>query len=255
MRKRSQDFLQTYVLPISLAVVVLALSELLNLVSISHILEACALCTVVICGLFIGQYFAFKALRVQERDALYGILSVIGFSHSNNVPGSGILSESDVLGLESAAHEVWVYAYDLNYERFDHGRSPFTNAVVVNLARGVKYRYLIPDTPDMVRRAERMLNYLHQYEIRRGQVEFLIVATPSAFNQFGVTLYNPNLVDVDDDDDCATIAVYFPHAKDLEVVNDRSSIPFIAIREGGALKIQEELEKIAEEPRAFLRFE
>jgi hypothetical protein len=249
MRQRSQDLFLTYILPIALAVMVLALSQLLNLVKISNLLEACALCGIVICGLFIGQYFAFKTLRLHERDTLYGILTVISFSRSHHVPNSGILSERDVLGIESTAREVWVYAYDLNYERFDQGRSPFTNAVVVNLTRGVKYRYLIPDTPDIVRRAGRMCDYLRQYETWSGQVEFLIVTTPPTFNQFGVTLYNPNQVNADDD--YSTIAVYFPHAKDFQSVTDPRLVPFIAVREVGALEIQEELEKILETSRIF----
>jgi hypothetical protein len=258
MSKRTQsDVVQSYVLPLVLAIVVLAVSQLINLVSISHLLEACGLCATIILGLFVGQYVAFKALRLQERDALYGILSTISFSGSHNVPTSGVLAEGDVLGLESSAHEVWVYAYDLKYEKLDRTHSAFTNAVIINLTRGVRYTYLVPDAPDIILRAERMQAYLRQFATSPKQLAFLVASSPPLFNQFSVTLFNPDTVDGPaaahghDSDKPNTVAVFFPHAKDFEMTDDPGFTPFIAVREAGALEIQEKFEAMLRASKAL----
>jgi hypothetical protein len=248
MKKNLQpEVIQSYIIPIVLAIVILAISQLINLVSVSNLLEACGLCAVVISGLFVGQYVAFKALRLQERDALYGILSVVSFSGSSHIPTSGVLAQGDILGMESSAHEVWVYAYDLNYENFDRGRSVFTNAVVVNLTRGVRYKYLVPDSPEIIRRAERMQEYLRRFAASAKQLEFRVASSPPLFNQFGVTLYNPDNVESisspqTDGKDCDTVAVFFPHAKDFEAEGIQEFTPFIAVRNGKAMEIQEKFE-------------
>lgn len=259
MAKRSQqDVIQNYVLPLALAIVILAVSQLLNLVNTSNLLEACGLVAIVIIGLFIGQYVAFRALRIQERDVLYGVLSTISFSRSNNLPLSGVLTEKDVLGLESTARQVWVFAYDLNYERYDKNRSPFTNAVATNLSRGVRYIYLIPDAPEIIGRAERMRDYLRQYATSPKQLEFRIACSPPLFNQFSVTLYNPDAVDGADpgepsgeENGAMTIAVFFPHAKDFEEADQSASVPFIGVREPRSLEIQEKFEVLLKESKAL----
>lgn len=257
-RRPQQDIIQNYVLPLGLAIVILAVSQLINLVSISNLLEGCALVAVIIIGLFIGQYVAFRALRVQERDALYGILSTISFSRSHHLPLSGVLTEKDVLGLESTARQVWVYAYDLNYERYDKNRSPFTNAVITNLVKGVRYIYLIPDASEIVGRAQRMRDYLQQYATSSKQLEFRVASSPPLFNQFSVTLYNPDTVDgvkvgepSDDDNSSMTIAVFFPHAKDFEAAGQGESVPFISVREPRALEVQEKFEAMLKESKVL----
>ena len=256
MRRRSspQQLIQTYVLPLVLAIVILAVSQLLNLIKISNLLEACGLCVVAVIGLFVGQYVAFRTLRLQERDALYRILSIISFSGARQTPNSAVLSESDVLGIESAAREVWIYAYDLNYERFDRSRSPFTNAVVTNLQHGVRYVYLIPNSPEVTHRAERMRGYLSQFAAASSQLDFRVTSSPPVFNQFSVTIYNPDTIpgsaDEDDDNVGSTIAVYFPHANDF---GDGNVTPFLAVRDAGALHIQEKFENLIQESQPLMK--
>jgi hypothetical protein len=249
-----QQLLQSYILPLVLAIVILAVSQLLNLVHVAKLLEACGLCAIAIVGLFVGQYVAFKTLRMQERDALYGILSVISFSSSHRPPNAAVLTESDVLGLESAAHEVWIYAYDLNYERFDKSRSSFTNAVATNLQRGVSYVYLVPNSPEIIHRAQRMNDYLSQYATHSKQLRFHVASIPPLFNQFSVTLYNPDTTissrPNDDEDSCSTIAVFFPHANEFASVS--VSIPFLAVRDNKALEIQEKFEALLINSRGLL---
>ena len=250
MRKGLQpEVLQNYIVPLVLAIVILAVSQLINLVNVSNLLEACGLCAIVISGLFVGQYIAFKALRLQERDALYGILSIISFSGATHIPTSGVLAQGDVLGMESAAHEVWVYAYDLNYENFDRSRSIFTNAVVNNLSRGVRYKYLIPNSPEIIRRAERMQDYLRRFTASASQLEFRVTDIPPLFNQLGVTLYNPDNVEGSspprtNDDTCATVAVFFPHANTFGTEQGEGVTPFMAMRNGKAMEIQEKFENM-----------
>ena len=243
------DLIQNYILPIILAIIILAVSQLINLVSIRDLLEASALCAVIITGLFLGQFVAFKTLRIQERDALYGILSVITFSGSASKPVNGMLSQREVLGLESTAREVWIFVYNLLYERFDEKRSPFTNAVVDNLERGVRYRYLIPDAPETVARARRLQTYLSQYTSSAKQLEFRVAACIPIFNQFSVTLYNPALPsgkksDQESSGNASPIAVYFPHAQDVSIGQDEAGAAFIAVAGNRALDIQEQLESL-----------
>jgi hypothetical protein len=259
-REPQLDIIQNYVLPIILAIVILAVSQLINLVSIRDLLEASGLCAVIITGLFMGQFVAFKTLRVQERDALYGILSVITFSGSTSSPRKEMLSQYEVLGLESAAREVWVFIYNLNYESFEEGRTPFTNAVVENLERGTHYRYLIPDSPEIIARARRMHNYLHQYASSVKQLEFRVATCAPIFNQFSVTLYNPSSIatkrtDQKADSGTSPIAVYFPHAEEIDFNPDQSDAVFTAIRGTSALKIQENLEALFDTSRVLGRSE
>lgn len=99
--------MQNYILPIIAAIAILAVSLLIDLVGTRDLLEACGLCAItIIAGLLIGQYVAFKTLRIHERDALYSILSVISFSRSGLSQREGMLSQREVLGIESAAREV-----------------------------------------------------------------------------------------------------------------------------------------------------
>jgi hypothetical protein len=133
-RQPSQDVIQNYVLPIMLALAVLVVSQLLNLVSIKNIITASALCAVVIVVIFAGQFIAFGALRIHERSALYGVLVNMALSGSSRLCNSEVLSEGDVLGLESVATEVWIYAFALNYERqIDNS---FTQTAIANLGEG-----------------------------------------------------------------------------------------------------------------------
>jgi hypothetical protein len=261
MKRESQiDLIQNYILPIILAIVILAVSQLINLVSIRDLLEASALCAVIITGLFMGQFVAFKTLRIQERDALYGILSIITFSGSASSPRKGMLSQREVLGLESTAHEVWIFVYDLSYESFDEGRTSFTNAVVENLERGVRYKYLIPDSPEIIARARRMQTYLRQYAPTVKQLEFRIATCTPIFNQFSVTLYNPALFhaaksEMRANSQTSPVAVYFPHAEDVDFNPDQSDAFFTAIRGSGALRVQERIESLFNSSKALGRSE
>jgi hypothetical protein len=259
-REPELDIIQNYILPIILAIVILAVSQLINLVSIRDLLEASGLCAVIITGLFMGQFVAFKTLRVQERDALYGILSIITFSGSASSPRKGMISQHEVLGLESTAYEVWVFVFNLNYESFEEGRTPFTNAVVENLERGVRYKYLIPDSPELIARARRMHTYLRQYASTVKQLEFRVAACAPIFNQFSVTLYNPSSIgtrrtDQKSDGSTAPVAVYFPHAEEVDLNPDQSNTVFTAIRGASALNIQENLESLFESSKPLGRGE
>ena len=241
----SANLIQTYVIPLVLAIAVLALSQLLNLVKVTDLLLASGLCAVIIVGLFIGQYAAFSTLRIQERDALFAILSTISFSGAQSVSTSGILTQSEVLGLESVAREVWIYAYDLKYEQFDRRRSPFTSAVSANLVRGVSYRYLLPNSDKLKIRAERMYEYLQQFAKSVDSLEFRITSGPPLFNQFAVTLYNPDraVAELAMDSVSGTVAIFFPHADDF---NETEGVhaPFIAVRDRQALVLQEKFEQM-----------
>jgi hypothetical protein len=248
-REPQVDIIQNYILPIVLAIVILAVSQLINLVSIRDLLEASGLCAIIITGLFTGQYVAFKALRIQERDALYGILSVITFSGPGSSPRKGMLSQPEVLGIESTAHEVWIFLYDMKYEDFDERRTPFTNAVVESLERGVRYKYLIPDDQQTIQRARRMQAYLSQYASSVKQLEFRIAACAPIFNQFSVTLYNPSAPRSKKSESKSLsspnpIAVYFPHADDVGLNLDNSGAYFTAIMGTRALEVQEKLEAL-----------
>ena len=243
---KKSDVVQNYLIPLGLAIAILALSQLLNLVHIQNLLIAAGLCGTVLGLLFLGQYAAFRSLRVQERDALFGILSTITFSGSRSVPMSGVITQSDVLGIESTSREVWIYAYDLNFEQFDRNRSPFTNAVVTNLEKGILYRYLLPSSDKLIIRAERLRNYLSQFTSSADQLQFRVTGTPPQFNQMAIALYNPDTVEGNrrDNDESGTVAVFFPHAEDFAGADAGQKTPFIAVRGRHALLRQEKFERL-----------
>lgn len=132
----------------------------------------------------------------------------------------------------------------------DERRTPFTNAAVENHLRGVRYRYLIPDSQEIIARARRLQAYLNQYASSVNQLEFCIAACTPIFNQFGVTLYNSTVAlsrgrgDQRPNINPDPIAVYFPHAEDADLSTDQSCNYFMAIMGPKALGVQEKLESL-----------
>jgi len=75
-----------------------------------------------------------------------------------------VWSEQEQLAYEAGARQVWVVTRELKSEL----RSNELRAVVAkNLARGARYRYLVPDTPPVRRRADKLLEIVGD----RGELE------------------------------------------------------------------------------------
>jgi hypothetical protein len=145
---------------------------------------------------------------------------------------ANVLSLEEVLAIETAAEEVWIYAYDLAWEGED---SVFPNVVLNNLKRGVKYRYIVPNNKQIHLRVN---NLRHKYGGVKNVsqlIRFRSRPRDLKLVQFGMTIYNPSVLNRNARTDC--VAVFFPHYNFYGPQN--SSAPFITIRGQSTVEIQE----------------
>jgi len=224
-------------IPLGLAVVTLVASTLVGWLKPQFFFWGIGLTALLAISIGLAQFAVGWAFRSRDRDALYGVVSTLALA-SGRTSNAGVLSEAEVLGIEAAATEVWVYAYDLAWEDPDE---PFNRLVRQNLARGVTYRYLIPDDPDVIRRATQMRTRLLARPKPKGKLEIASTSRERVITQFGLTIYNPAWSlkpatppgPIED-----TVAVYFPHYKDLQL-SGASEIPFLSLRGTGTRRVQE----------------
>lgn len=91
--------------------------------------------------------------------------------------------------LEKNAEEVWIVSPDLHY---DVENDEFKNIVEHNLHKNTKYRYIVPNTPSVIRHLNR---YQKDLTIPKDLTkEMFLLLPPSEFNPFlnELAIYNPN---------------------------------------------------------------
>ncbi len=87
-------------------------------------------------------------LRHDLRDAISRLDTLVQFVLKGHKDIAAILTDSELATRESRVHgEVWVISRDLAYDT-----ETFMRIVRENLRRGVSYRYLIPDNPEIIRK-------------------------------------------------------------------------------------------------------
>ena len=229
----------TYVLPGLGALVTLVLSMLLGWQQPEHVLWAVLLCALLFGGVGVAQYWTLKDLLRRDRMELYRIVSAIALSPADQ-PASGLLHTQDVLAIESVAEEVWVYAYDLAWEEDEN--SPFTRIVKENLTRGVSYRYLIPDLPEVIERAKQIRARLSLTPRTRGRFEVRSHSRERAVTQFGLSIYNPSW-QIEKSSSLRpqsdSVAVYYPHFDEVQESMAATANVFFSVRGKASNRLQE----------------
>lgn len=241
---KAKSIAETYLIPLLLALVLITVSSFVEAIRITRLGEALILIAAILSGTFLTQYLAFRSLRIQERDALFDVLTNVAFADVHGPsPANGILSETEVLAIEACAKEIWVYAYDLNWEG---PNSPFANVVRANLDGGVRYRYLVPEVPEILLRVEQIESSLSRAQRSSDLVRFRTAERVSAVMlQISVTIYNPTLFrhahrDPSDPQPADTVVVLFPHLRKYTSLAETATLPFLAIRGPATERFQEE---------------
>jgi hypothetical protein len=191
IRPKQRQDLESYLLPVLLTLLLILTSVLLGLIDVKRVLPAAGILGLIIVVLFGGQLAAARVSRASDREALFGVLTMVAMADRELGAKSGVMSEQEVIALESCASEVWIYAYDLAWE---NDNSPFTRIVHDNVEhRQIPYRYLLPDANAMELRAEQVAAFLGKDRKAGKLVKFKMAARNSVMTEFGVTIYNPTL--------------------------------------------------------------
>ncbi len=235
----SRQSVESYLLPIFLTLILITCSQLLNLIKVRDYFIALPLVAVLIGGIFGIQLLAFRLIRARERDVLFELISNVVISSGSSRKTSSVLSESEVFIIESSAREVWIYAYDLAWE---DDASPFTRLVKENLARGVKYRYLVPNEQTVLNRVQHIYRSVSQTRNADTLIKFRATRRERIITQFGLAIYNPNFHHGGENSDgaqTAPVVVFFPHFMEFAPGSDRDRPVFLATYGASTARIQE----------------
>lgn len=221
---------ETLIWPVLATIAVGAVSALLGVLRVRDVVVGSVCLSILFACLFGVQYLAARHSSRDTRDALFNVLASVAMSDHRTQARTGILTEAEVLALESAADRVWVYAYDLEWE--GEG-SPFVDVVRSNISRGAEYRYLIPDAVDIQIRASHLLsNRLNP----AGTLTIRTTKRERTVTQFGLAIYNPTLLNPEHT--AEAVAVFFPHFN-FGVFEGVSTTPFLAVRGTAVARLQE----------------
>lgn len=230
-----ENLLYSYLIPIVLAILLLVASVVLGVVGLSHLLIAAALFVVIGLAIFFAELLIAKTSRMSERKDTYELITNLLFRNSPAFNSTGkILSLDETLAIEAAADEVWVYAYDLGWE---DEVNKLSELVFNNLKRGVKYRYIVPNTKSV----EAKVNVLrHKYCSIKGVdklIKYKSRQRDLKLVQFGIGIINPPLLDQDKRSLRDCIVVFYPHYSAYGSIDDNPV--FVTLRGQPTMEIQE----------------
>jgi hypothetical protein len=230
-----ESLLYSYLLPILLATLLLVVSVLIGLVGLSNLLTAAALFVTIGLSIFFAELLIAKTSRISERKDMYALVTNLLFRNRSGSTNMGdILSLHEVLAIEAIADEVWVYAYDLGWE--SEG-SNLPDLVLSNLKRGVKYRYIVPNTKHAGNRVNALrhkyssvkdVDRLIKYKSRQRDLKLV---------QFGIGIYNPSLLSRDSRSVTDCVVIFYPHYSAYGPKNDNPV--FVTLRGQSTVEIQE----------------
>lgn len=236
MKSDDAEALRSLLLPVVLTLVLIVLSAIAGLVDPSRLWFAAGATALLIVGVNLTLALSFRRVYSSERGALFSIVSSVAFSDHQSRRTTGVLTRDEVLAIEAAAREVWIYAYDLAWE---DQNSPFQKLVRENVARGVKYRYLLPKAPEVLLRAKQVSKSLEPIKDANSLVEFRSTVRERLITQFGMTIYNPTFLNDGENHPSieGSVIVFFPHFKEFSSGDD--STPFLALTGAGTARVQE----------------
>lgn len=115
-----------------------------------------------------------------------------------------------ILEIEQEAKEVWVYAYDLEWEMKDN---PLTDIVYSNLKKGKKYTYIVPDVDNVRWRVEALKKRYAKIRNSKSSIDFHFREEDNKLVQFGFAIFNPSLLKKHAHN---TSIVFYPHFKAID---------------------------------------
>lgn len=132
-----------------------------------------------------------RSLRSVE-IAVYDYLATFNPARSGAPFGSSeiaILTKQQAAAIEASAEEVWIYAVNMNW---DVDESVLGKVVEDNLREAARYRFLIPDRPEVLNRVRVLYTRWRSIPDIDNRVSFRIRHEELLFAKFAISIYNPN---------------------------------------------------------------
>lgn len=129
-------------------------------------------------------------LKSVER-AVYDYLATFNPARSLMQTGGAeitVLTKEQAAAIEASAEEMWVYAVNMNW---DVDESGFGKVLEDNLREAARYRFLIPDRPEVKNRARVLFARWRRIQGIDSRVAFRVRQEELLFAKFGITIYNP----------------------------------------------------------------
>jgi hypothetical protein len=228
---RDESLFNNYFLPLLVTVLLIITSLLVDLLRLTNFLIAASLFLIIGLCVFSAEMLIARGTRRAERQNAYTFITSLLFRERSQV-GSAMLTLDEVLAIETVADEVWSYAYDLGWE---DDNSPFPKVVNSNLGRGVRYRYIVPNTKNALIKVEH-LQQLHAGAGGNERLFFRSRQREQKLLQFGITIYNPSLQSTKARPISETIVVFFPH---YQFFGPSENALFLTLRGRASLQILE----------------
>jgi hypothetical protein len=233
MFKQNEQLINTYLVPLLIGAILLIISFLIGLSNFQSVFLAGLLFVVIGISIFLSEILLTKTTRINERKDHYSFLSNLLFRHY--AAGScQLLTLGEMVALEAAAEEVWIYAHDLRWEQDNN----VIEIVIKNFQRGAKYRYLVPKDPSVLIRVDALLSQYAKIRNVDNLVIFRTRGSDSKMLRFGVVIYNPSVLGSNPRGHDECVVVFIPHYSPL-TSNSREIGPYFSIRGSATAEIQE----------------
>lgn len=129
-------------------------------------------------------------LKSVER-AVYDYLATFNPSRGLMLAGSSeitVLTKEQAASIEASAEEVWVYAVNMTWDVDDSG---FGKVLEDNLREAARYRFLIPDRPEVKNRVRVLCARLRKIPDIESRLYFRVRTEELLFAKFAINIYNP----------------------------------------------------------------
>lgn len=229
--------LNSYLMPILSSILVIItgilLSNLMTQISSLYFILACCLFIIIGISIFLGEVYRSNLIdrsTVQDKDK-HEVMNLDKLANN-----SAISSLEKIVDFEGQAKEVWILGYNLSWEIEN---PDLFEKVSSNLKNGVKYRYLLPDSPKLRNRAKILLERLVDGETdpTKKNIEIKFQQTRIKLLQFGVCIYDPSITKHPSKSSATCIVAFFPH---YEAVTSESAQRILVLAGSQTTSIQED---------------
>jgi hypothetical protein len=232
-----EHVVNSYLMPILSSILVITagilLSNLMTQINYLYFILACCLFLVIGISIFLGEVYRSNlvgqtTLRDNNQEGVRSIDKL-----ANN---SAISNLEKIVDFEGHAKEIWILGYDLSWEIEN---PTLCEKVSTNLKKGVKYRYLLPDTPKLRNRAKILLQRVigEETDPAKTNIEIKFQKTRIRLLQFGVCIYDPDIKNRPSETSAKCIVAFFPR---YEVVTSESSQRILVLAGNQTTSIQED---------------
>lgn len=232
MINKDNGLFQNFLLPLLLTILLIIGSLALDWVDLTNITWTALLFVIIGLAVFLAEIMAINISRNSERKNTFEFVTSLLLAN-RAAGGSNILTLDEVTAIEAASEEVWIYAYDLAWEG---DNSVFPDLVSENLTRGVKYRYIVPNSNQVLIRVNSLLSKYKKIKNARKGIVFKCRPLELKLVQFGIAIYNPSITAEQGRQLSDCVVVFYPHYKSHA---PRTEARFISMKGPSTIEVQE----------------